>query len=292
MIHTTRRAAAGAAVLLWAGGLATLAYRQQKPSGLSGAMTLAATRFNPGTAYYLVERDGKQVGFASSTADTTATNDTNPKGLVFSDYLILQSHQDSTRRMAVASQARVSRTFVLQRLDVMSDTSTGWYRETADVGADSMLAFRAVSPPGASRTARAEHDLLAPDAIPMLVGMGTETAPRVGTTIDVKVVDAGAGRIAPVTFRVAAESLFSIADSAVYDSAAHQWRAATTDTLRAWRLVPNAPLLAAMPKLTAWVDGQGHVVDADAEIAGAGVLRFRRMCYELAYRNWPGRRFK
>jgi hypothetical protein len=285
MIHTTRRAAAGAAVLLWAGGLVTLAHRQAKPSGLDGEMTQAATRFNPGPAYYLVERDGRQVGFASSTADTT------PTGLEFDDYLIIEAHQDSMRRMAVSSSAKVSRRFVLQSLDAASDTSTGWYHETAQV-ADSTLTFRTLFPTVSSRADRAERDMLAPDAIPMIVGMGSETKPRVGSQRTFKVVDVAGGRVVPVTFRIAAESLFAIADSAVYDTAAHHWRAASIDTLRAWELVPQSPMLVATPKLSAWVDGQGRVVDADVELAGAGAVRFRRMCYELAYRNWPGRRFK
>ena len=285
MIHTKRRAVAGAAVLLWAGGLATLARRQHRPSGLEGQRTQAATRFNPGPAYYLVERDGRQIGFASSTADTT------PTGLEFDDYLIIEARRDSTRRMAVSASAKVSRRFVLQALDAASDTSTGWYHETAQV-ADSTLTLRTLYPTVSTRTTHADPDMLAPDAIPMIVGMGTETRPRVGTQVEFKVVDVGDGRVVPVTFRIAAESLFSIADSAVYDTAAHHWRAATIDTLRAWQLVPKTPVLGALPKLSAWVDGQGRVVDADVEMTGAGVLRFRRMCYELAYRNWPGRRFK
>lgn len=248
-------------------------------------MTQAATRFNPGPAYYLVERDGRQIGFASSTADTT------PTGLDFHDYLIVEARHDSTRRMAVSSSAQVSRRFVLQSLDAASDTSTGWYHETAQV-ADSTVTFRALFPTVSTQTARAEHDILAPDAIPMIVGMGGETAPRVGSERTFKVADVGGGRVVPVTFRIAAESLFSIADSAVYDTAAHHWRAVTVDTLRAWQLVPRTPMLVAMPTLSAWVDGQGRVVDADVEIAGAGAVRFRRMCYELAYRNWTGRRFK
>jgi hypothetical protein len=278
MIHTTRRAAAGAAVLLWAGGLATLAHRQHKPPGLDGERTQAATRFSPGPAYYLVERDGHQIGFASSSADTT------PTGLEFDDYLIIQARHDSTRRMAVSFKSKMSRRFVVQSLDAASDTSTGWYHETADVGADSTITFRTLYPTVSTRTERVDHDILAPDAIPMIVGMGRETKPRVGTQVEFKVADVAGGRVVPVTFRIAAESLFSIADSAVYDSTAHHWRAATVDTIRAWRL--------ATPTLSAWVDGQGRVVDADMEVAGAGALRFRRMCYELAYRNWPGRRFK
>jgi hypothetical protein len=285
MIHTTRRAAAGAAVLLWAGGLVTLANRQHKPSGLDGEMTQAATHFNPATAYYLVERDGRQIGFASTSADTT------PTGLQFDDYLIIESRHDSTRRMAVHSTALVSRRFVLHALDAASDTSTGWYHESAQV-ADSTLTFRTLSPTTSSQTARAEPDMLAPDVIPMIVGMGSTTNPRVGSTRTFKVVDVAGGRVMPVTFRIAAESLFSIADSAVFDAPTQHWRPAMIDTLRAWQLVPETPMLVAAPKLSAWVDGQGHVVDADVEIAGAGAIRLRRMCYELAYRNWTGRRFK
>lgn len=285
MIHTTRLAAAGAAVLLWAGGLLTLARRQHKPSGLDGEMTKAATRFNPGPAYYLVERDGRQVGFASSTADTT------PTGLEFDDYLIIEARRDSTHRMAVSSSAKVSRRFILQSLDAASDTSTGWYHETAQV-TGTTLTFRALFPTVSTQTGRAEHDMLAPDAIPMIVGMGSETKPSVGTEREFKVVDVAGGRVVSVKFRIAAESLFAIADSAVYDTAAHHWRAATIDTLRAWELIPQSPMLVATPKLSAWVDGLGRVVDADVELAGAGALRFRRTCYELAYRNWPGRRFK
>jgi hypothetical protein len=284
MIHTTRRAAAGAAVLLWAGGLVTLANRQHKPAGLDGEMAQAATRFNPGPAYYLVERDGRQIGFASSKADTT------PTGLEFDDYLVIEARHDSTRRMVVRSFANVSRRFVLQAMDAATDTSTGWYHDTAQV-ADSTLRFRALFPTVSTRTVRAEADMLAPDAIPMIVGMGSVTAPRVGSTRTFKVVDLGGSRVIPVTFRIAAESLFSIADSAVYDNAQQRWRAVTIDTLRAWQLVPKTPMLVATPKLSAWVDGQGHVVDADVELAGAGAIRFRRTCYELAYRNWPGRRF-
>ncbi len=285
MIHTTRRAAAGAAVLLWAGGLVTLADRQHKPLGLDGEMTQAATHFNPGPAYYLVERDGRQIGFASTSSDTT------PTGLEFDDYLVIEAQHDSTRRMAAHSRAMTSRRFVLQSLDAASNTGAGWTHMAADV-ADSTLTFRALLPTASAHTTRAERDMLVPDAIPMIVGMGGDAPPHVGGTRTFKVVDVAGGRMVPVTFRIAAESLFSIADSAVYDNASQRWRTAMVDTVRAWKLVPQTPMLVATPKLSAWIDGQGRVVDADVELAGAGVIRFRRMCYELAYRNWPGRRFK
>jgi hypothetical protein len=272
-------------MLLWAGGLATLAYREHKPPPVGGVLTEAATRFNPGPAYYLVERAGHQVGFASTTSDTT------PEGIVFTDFLILQARADSTHRMAVQSTAKVSRSLVLQHLDVASDTGTGWTRATADFGGDSRLAFKLLLPAKAMRTERADRMVLAPDVVPMVMGMGT-ARPKVGAQVEYRVVDAIAGRVWPVTFRIAAESLFVVSDSAVFDSTGRHWKSALDDTVRAWKVVPATQLLAGAPSIVAWVDDQGRVVDADADIAGAGALRFRRMCYELAYRNWPGRRFK
>jgi hypothetical protein len=285
MISSTRRAAALSTMLLWAGGLATLAHREHKPPSVGGVLTEAATRFNPGPAYYLVERNGHQIGFASTTSDTT------PKGIIFTDFMILQARADSTHRMAVQSAAQVSRSFVLERLDVASDTGAGWTHATADLTADSTLAFKLLFPTTAVRTEQADRAVLAPDVVPMVLGMGTEH-PKIGTQVQYRVVDAIAGRVWPVTFRIAAESLFMVADSAAFDSTAHLWRPIHDDTVRAWKVVPSAQLLSGAPSLVAWVDGQGHVVDADADIAGAGAIRFRRMCYELAYRNWPGRRFR
>jgi len=285
MVTTTRRAAAGAAVLLWVGGLAALAQRVNKPPAGDARLIEAATHFNPGPAYYLVERDGKQVGFASATADTI------PTGIEFDDYLILELRTDTTRRMAVASKAQVSRALAVTHLEVLSDTGTGWFRESADLGADSTFTFRTLVPRVSSTTMPGSRMALAPDVVPVVIGMGGPP-PRVGLQSHYRVVDAAQGRITPVTFRIAAESLFVVSDSAVFDTTAHHWRSALSDTVRAWKIVPEGAMLTAAATLVAWIDGQGRVVDADAEVLGAGTLHFHRMCYELAYRNWPGRRFR
>src|SRR5262249_32455286 len=155
---------------------------------------------NPGAVYYLVERDGRQIGFASSTADTT------PNGIQFSDYLIIEARADAKRRMALSSTSDVSRGFQFKHIEVASDTSAGWYRATADVQADSMLIFRTLFPKPSSHTDHADRVMLAPDVIPMVLGMGSGTKPRVGSSATYRVVDGAAGRIIPITFSVAAES--------------------------------------------------------------------------------------
>lgn len=278
--------AAAAAVLLWAGGLTALTRRVEKPPAADARQIEAATHFNPGPVYYLVERNGKQVGFASASADTI------PTGIEFQDYLVLELMSDSTKRMAIVSNAKVSRALAVTSLEVGTDTGTGWIREGAALNAaDSTFTFRTIAPRTSSSTAPGSRLVLAPDVIPMVIGMGGPP-PRVGGQLHYGVVDVTGGRVAPVTFRVAAESLFVVSDSAVRDTITRHWRPASSDTVRAWKIVPQSLMLTGAPSVVAWVDAQGRVVDADADVSGAGTLHFRRMCYELAYRNWPGRRFK
>src|SRR6476660_3286854 len=59
-------------VALWIGGLMMMGRRN---ANTSEAQLLAevALRLQPATFYYIVERDGQQIGAASSALDTTAT---------------------------------------------------------------------------------------------------------------------------------------------------------------------------------------------------------------------------
>ena len=75
------------------------------------------------------------------------------------------------------------------------------------------------------------------------------------------------------TLRIAAESLFTVVDSAALEKNG-EWSVAHRDTVRAWRLdgVPYG--------LVAWVDADGRVVAAQA-----GDLSATRTAFELAFRN-------
>src|SRR5688572_6824000 len=64
----------------------------------------AALRVSPGAAYYRVEKDGQQIGFASSTIDTTQG------GLLISDYLAADLPVAGREHRATAtSDVRLSR---------------------------------------------------------------------------------------------------------------------------------------------------------------------------------------
>jgi hypothetical protein len=104
--------------------------------------------------------------------------------------------------------------------------------------------------------------------------------------------DADIGREAPVwvynpitraaqriTFRIRAESLFTVSDSARYDSTEMQWVSAHRDTVRAWSVAPETS------ELTVWVDRQGRIVSA-GDLSG---LHMRRASYEESFENWRKR---
>ncbi len=274
---SSRRVAAGAAILCWVGGLALLAHRQGAAADTAHQLANAAARITPATIYYTVERSGHQVGFASSTIDTTANT------ITFTDYLLIGS---AGRRLTVTNAVTLSRGLVLRRVEVAVDTGTGWRRASAELTADSML--HVVPAVGPSRSERVTRAPLVPGVVPLLMALGA--GPKAGARGQYRVLDATAGRWSPVTFALAAESLFVVSDSAVLDSTAHAWRAATTDTVRAWKMVPDRAVLTGASALVAWIDDQGRIVDASVNVTGAGPLTIRRAAYEIAYRNWTDRR--
>src|SRR5687768_6205260 len=68
---------------LWLVGLAALARRELfRP--MSERLAMAATRVAPGGTYFAVHQDGEQIGFASTTIDTTEAS------IVVSDYFVAE----------------------------------------------------------------------------------------------------------------------------------------------------------------------------------------------------------
>ena len=84
-----------------------------------------------------------------------------------------------------------------------------------------------------------------------------------------------AQRVERVTLSIAAESLFHVVDSASFDGTHGVWMAAHIDTVRSWKIVTLSRAI------SAWVDSQGRVVQAD-EPGGASLIR---TAYEVATLN-------
>ena len=77
----SRRGAVAVVVLIaWASGM-VMFLRRERRNAPAQRLAEAALRVSPGASYYRVEKDGRQIGFASSTIDTIRG------GLAINDYL-------------------------------------------------------------------------------------------------------------------------------------------------------------------------------------------------------------
>jgi hypothetical protein len=115
--------------------------------------------------------------------------------------------------------------------------------------------------------------------MPLSVMLGEK--PKVGNAFTLAVFDPTAMTPVSSTVKIEAESLFTVDDSASYDSATTQWVSALRDTVRAWKLTSTTG-----PTFSGWVDGFGRIVEASQP----GNLVMRRMAYELAFENWRSTR--
>jgi hypothetical protein len=119
--------------------------------------------------------------------------------------------------------------------------------------------------------------VLLPTLVPLAVALGER--PNVGKRYSISVFDPTAMGARDMPLVIRAESLFVIPDSARFDSTTRRWRGASTDTVRAWQIVPDSG-----SGFTGWVDAQGRVVELSQP--GSLNLVMRRMAYELAFENW------
>src|SRR5512133_1744819 len=110
---------AAGVLVLWAAGLGVLARREMSGRG-SEAERLAAVaaRVAPGASFYAVEQGGTQIGYASSTIDTTTT-----EIRVDDDFVADVPVGGTLHRASATSRVRLSRGFALRSftLEVESD---------------------------------------------------------------------------------------------------------------------------------------------------------------------------
>lgn len=265
-----RRLVAALVLVLWAAGLALLARREiGRPA--SERIGEAGLRVTPGAAFYAVLQDERQIGFASSTLDTTDS------GISITDYLVADVPVGGTfQRTTLTTRARLTRRFALRDAELTLDSPSGPLRANGRMEGDSVLVLTIASgrePPDTSRIA-VSGNVLVPNAAPFAIALADR--PRVGRREALQLFDPMALGVRVVPFRVTAETVFVVVDSAVRASDTSRWEPAHSDTVRAWYLVPGGGGIAG------WVDEQGRLVRA-RPTAG---LELRRTAYELAFENW------
>jgi hypothetical protein len=267
----SRRGAIATAVLLvWVVALSLL-IRREFFHAPTERLAEAAMRISPEALFYIVERNGEQIGFASSTIDTTEQT------VEISDHLVVDLPVDK-RLHRSSARAAVSLTRGLRMLGFrvsveMLETPMG---ASGRFAGDSLLHLVIQTSPEAedSQTVRLTGPTVFPTLVPLVIGLSEKL--EVGRHITLKVMQPAALEGKDVEVIIAAESLFVLSDSAALDSTTKRWVTSRTDTVRAFRLdLPGS-------KITGWVDERGRVVEASQP----GTMTLRRTAYELAFENW------
>lgn len=260
-------------ITLWLAGIAALT-RREVFGGEDARLANAALHVAPGALYYTVWQDGRQIGFASSTIDTTVVS------FELSDLLITSLPDSAAQghwRFAARSTATLTRGLRLSRFSFVTRGRGKRYGATGVVYGDSLLQLSRVRDRARPDTARLALNgpPLVPGMLPMLIALGEKPSP--GTSRTATIFDPVADSLMSATVRVVAESLFVVVDSAALVPGTQRWVAAHSDTVRAWRMEQQGGGI-----ITGWFDERGRLV-AGEPFPGTTL---RRTAYELAFDNW------
>ena len=264
-----RVAIAVTVVALWVVGLLLMVRRNANRSEAE-QLAEVALRVQPTTFYYVVERDGQQIGAASSAIDTTIGN------LVSEEYFVgeFPTASGATERTSARWQSTLSRGFRLQRSSIDITRATRPFTIRSAVHDDTTLVVALAG--SMSGSPPVTLPLIPPVFTPALapVAFMLGGSHEVGRTQTMSVFDPTTRTILRPELKIHAESLFTVIDSAALDQRG-EWAIAHRDTIRAWR-IEGAP-----GGLITWVDAEGRLVTAKLRNG----LSITRTAFELAYRN-------
>ncbi len=271
-----RRGIIAAVVLLaWAAGMAALVKREFFRPRLD-RLSEAALRVAPGAVYYGVFQGDRLVGYASSTVDTTRT------AILMRDYLVadVTGPGGSIERTSSRSTVTLSRGLHIREFALETHAGSSPEEIGGRIEGDSLVVVgvrRGLAPADTQRV-RIEGPVLLPSLLPLALVLGER--PEVGTRYPLPVFDPRALAARQISLPVDAESLFVLADSAVYDSTTRRWVGTLPDTVRAWHVTSRDAA-----GFTGWVDEMGRMVEG----VRLGTLTIRRMPHEVAFENWRTR---
>lgn len=228
-------------------------------------------RVVPGAVFFAVLRGDRQVGFASSTIDTT------DGAVTVSDYFVAdvpiggQAHRQTRR-----TNVRLSRSLRMTDFDLSLEGDGPVVKTNGSVEGDSVLVLSTSTGSDSAKTQRIA--LTGPVFLPTLVPFAAAMIdrPKVGQRYLIPVFDPT--RLAANTIRldIRAESLVVVHDSATFDSTAGRWNGALQDTLRTWQLTADSS-----GGFAGWIDEKGRIVETSQQ-----GFTFKRLPYEVAFVNW------
>lgn len=255
----------------WGAGIAAFAQRELSRSPRE-KLAAAAMRVAPGATFFAVERDGRHVGFASSTIDTV------PGGVQVTDYLVADlTIRGALQRSTAQSVVRLSRALALRDFAITVASDSMALRADGRTVGDSLLQYVVQAPATPADTIRVQlaGPLLLPTVVPLAVMLGD--APEVGRDATVDMFDPVTMSARPLPVSIRAESTFVLVDSAAFDPNSRRWLGAHADTVRGFHLVATDG-----GPFDAWVDELGRIITLRAPDG----LTVRRTAYEVAFENW------
>jgi hypothetical protein len=267
-----RRLAAGGVLALWLVGMGVLVRREYFRPHLE-RLAESAARINPASIYYSVEKDGQQVGFASSIIDTATTSVTVTDRF---EADVPATRGMGMRRTSSLTKVELSRTLHVNAFGLASAAEGAALSAQGHTEGDSVMVVTVYTHANDSVSHRVKLDgpVLMPTLVPLGVAFSDE--PGIGKHYVLPVFDPVTLSVIETRLDIRAESLFVVSDSAVFDSTTHLWRGVTPDTVRGWQVKPVSG-----DAFDGWVDDQGRVV----ETTQLG-FQLRRVPYEVAFENW------
>ncbi|MFI5255653.1 MAG: transglutaminase family protein [Gemmatimonadales bacterium] len=270
-----RRALLAAGVLaLWIAGLGVLVHHQLfRPH--TERLAEAGLRVTPGAEFYAVLQGGQQIGFASSTIDTT------DGGITVTDYLVADLPvAGKLHRASARTSTQVTRALRVTHFTVDVDADLAPIKAAGTVLGDSLmlLAVGGVSgQPVDTQRIVLNGPVLLPTLVPLAIALGER--PSVGSSYTLPVFDPMTMAPRDMKVSVVAESVFVLHDSSVVNAATKRWEGVLPDTVRAWRMTTTAEGKAGFD---GWVDEQGRIVLVTRLLG----LTLERRPYEVAFENW------
>jgi hypothetical protein len=266
------RGLAGVAIVVaWVAGLGMLVRREFFRPHID-RLAEAALRVQPGAVFYAVMDGDRQVGFASSTIDTSFTM------IEQRDYLVADIRSGAaTQRATARTNAMLTRALRLRSFEVSVEADSGPMRVLGEILGDTTLRLDLrIGVDGTPDTARVPlpGPILLPSQIPLAVAL--EEQPSVGKSYVLPLFQPTESRPRDVRVTIRAESSFVVNDSAVFDRASGRWVGTLPVTVRAWQIVAEND-----SAVNGWVDEQGRLV-ATSQMG----FQLVRLPYEVAFENW------
>jgi hypothetical protein len=268
-----RRTLAVLILAAWVGALGWLVERHYL-GGLGGE-SASHWPVPPGSAFHALRLGERQYGLASLTIDTLL------EGYRVTELVTIdlpETGSSSLRRTTSRVEGMYTRGLQLTRWQSDLLTERGRVASTGSVSGDTLLTVinRPLGETAETLTVHLRRPIALPSAIPLIAA--SRGLPRPGNKLNLEIYDPLDHELRTERLVVAAESVFTISDSAEFSQNLRRWRVVHADTIRAWRFDAVEHGL----PVSRWVDASGMTLRLENPLGA----RLDRAAFELVNSNF------